>query len=167
MITRSRITGSVQVETRMYYSFFSLHPHALKMGFREGLFKGKSKSVQKGFDAGYALHLRLAVLSSLASEYLKTRGDQDLVRSSRLALAMHQLKNDQTIYEAIVSQRMCIFLDSVTTEIQRVSIDPACVFDVSQFPADSNGNTEPSVTATFCQCLIDILIFDNRPKNSP
>lgn len=38
------------------------------MGYREGFFEGKSKSLQKGFDDGYALHTRLHIICSFCEQ---------------------------------------------------------------------------------------------------
>ena len=103
------------------------------MGYREGLFAGKSQAMQPGFDAGFALHSRLAILVDIAKMIQERVKKENMALAARLALAIKAVKEDTAAYSSEELAVISGYFDNLIQMTARVVENKAA--QESDFPA--------------------------------
>lgn len=131
------------------------------MGYREGLFDGKSQAMQPGFDAGFSLHSRLKILLDLGDVIIHSLKDINLVIASRLTMSMMLVREDTSVYSAEDVARISPTLSDLIQTIA-LYIESDQIIETKQFPAGANGERIFPVIADFYTCLCDSIVYITR-----
>lgn len=126
------------------------------MGYREGLFEGKSQAMQPGFDAGFSLYSRLRVLLDFAQVLLNRVKESNVVLAARLGMSMKQIREDTTVYTTDEVKRLAPVFNDLIHHIS-LYVESDYTIEYGPFPTGLNGERIFPVLNDFYTCLCEAL----------